>query len=225
MALAVFFLASLLGNLLMQCIGPKRITLISLTMATGGCFILGKDGLIEENDEIRSTFAKVFLDSSIAGYLLICVSIAFLTIASLDQVLSGTENKLLRTKFHEASNLHLFVESTFIVHSLVLVAHVVGPVVGGLINAQVGMNETCTMMGIFGSASIVIYSIFALFVYCTVHQENEIALLKEEDLNGDEVQHRNERSIRQLLDDPDEHRLIQEQRSRDNPLGRVNMTQ
>ena len=58
-------------------------------------------------------------DSAIAGYLLICLAIAFLTIASLDEVLAGTGNKLLRTKFVDASNLNLFVESAFMIQALV----------------------------------------------------------------------------------------------------------
>ena len=84
-----------------------------------------------------------FSDSAIAGYLLICLSIAFLTIASLEEVIQGTENKLLRSKFIDASNMHLFVESAFLVLSLVQICHVVGPILGGFLNTLEGMNEAC----------------------------------------------------------------------------------
>ena len=128
-ALLLFLLASLCATALTNSIGAKKITFISLAMATGACFILGKENLEEidasEIDTGNETASNIlnsllsFTDSAIFGYLLICVSIAFLTIASLEEVLSGTENKLLRTKFNEASNMHLFVESAFMVHVLV----------------------------------------------------------------------------------------------------------
>ena len=40
-ALAVFFIASLCGQRLIHCIGSKRITFVSLALATGACFIIG----------------------------------------------------------------------------------------------------------------------------------------------------------------------------------------
>lgn len=58
-------------------------------------------------NETLNKFVKtllLFTDNAILGYLLISIAIAFLTIASLDEVLSGTANKLLMTKFKEASN-------------------------------------------------------------------------------------------------------------------------
>ena len=122
-----------------------------------------------------------FTDNAIFGYLLICVSIAFLTIASLEEVLSGTENKLLRTKFIEASNMHLFVESAMMVHAIVQLAHVIGPILGGLINTFVGMTSACVIMGYFGAASLVFYLFFALYVYCTVHHENSLALQEDDE--------------------------------------------
>ena len=115
-----------------------------------------------------------FSDSAIFGYLLICVSIAFLTIASLVEVQSGTENKLLRTKY-EASD-YLFVESALMVHAIVQIAHVIGPILGGLINSYSGMPEACMVMGYVGATSLVFYLIFALYVYCTVYHENTLSL-------------------------------------------------
>ena len=163
----------------MRCFGAKNITFVSLALATGACFILGKENLAEEETKIIDTGNETtsnilnsliqFSDSAIFGYLLICVSIALLTIASLEEVLSGTENKLLRTKFIEASNMHLFVESAMMVHAIVQIAHVIGPILGGLLNTLVGMTSSCVIMGYFGAGTLFFYLIFALFVYCTVH--------------------------------------------------------
>ena len=109
-ALLVFFISSLLASALMRCVGSKSLTFISLALATGGCFLLSTSSLKAGND---STVDKqtslvnallLFTDTAIIGYLLISIAIAFLTIASLDEVLSGTANKLLMTKFSEASN-------------------------------------------------------------------------------------------------------------------------
>ena len=122
------------------------------------------------------------VDRDIIGYLLICISIAFLTISSLEEVLAGTENALLRTKFIEASNMHLFVESALMVHALVQIAHVVGPILGGMINSAVGMSKACTLLGYVGVGALVIYQALALWVFCTIHQENNLALRDEADL-------------------------------------------
>lgn len=199
-ALAVFFLASILGALLMKWIGPKRITFLSLALATGACFILSIEtkanmeeavdpvDLTEENEGIgkKVSVSIVHLwDNAIAGYLLICISIAFLTIASLEEVLSGTENKLLRTKFVNASNLHLFVESTFMVYAIIQFAHIVGPIIGGLINTEVGMAKTCEKMGWVGIGAVILYLVFAIWVHCTLYEENtlELALPDDNELN------------------------------------------
>ena len=176
-ALAFFFLATLCATPLIKCFGSKPITFISLALATGACFLLSKgssdkDLTVNADDNTLTKMIKAavsFLDGAIIGYLLICIAIAFLTVASLDEVLQGTENTLLRTKFVEASNLHLFVESAFMVLAIIQVAHVLGPIIGGLINTGSGMSLTCIYMGIFGAASLLIYVIFAIYVYCTVH--------------------------------------------------------
>ena len=134
-ALFVFFMASILAKCLLRLIGAKKITFLSLALATCACYILSleKDGQtgtddshhlikIEGNETLTEAIriATFYSDrSTIAGYFLICVSISLLTIASLEEVLAGTENKLLKTKFNEASNLNLFVESTYIVICLI----------------------------------------------------------------------------------------------------------
>lgn len=116
-ALLVFFISTFLGTSLMGCIGSKLLTFVSLALATGACFILSSNPLKADEDPLQKVnytdndtmnkFVKtllLFTDNAILGYLLISIAIAFLTIASLDEVLSGTANKLLMTKFKEASN-------------------------------------------------------------------------------------------------------------------------
>ena len=186
-ALAFFILASLLGVKLMNCLGTKMITFMSLIFATGACFLLSQETLTQEDNrkivvsssealEKMVNMIYLFSDTAIAGYLLICISIAFLTIASLQEILSGTENKLLRTKFSNASNLHLFVESAFTVYNVVQFAHVIGPILGGLINSEFVMKTTCVFMGWIGFGAIFVYLLFGIFVYCTVHHENALSL-------------------------------------------------
>lgn len=60
------------------------------------------------------------------------------------------------------------------VHSLVQVAAVIGPIMGGAINTMQGMQQTCLIMGIVGAASLIVYLLFAIFVWCTVHHENDL---------------------------------------------------
>ena len=57
-----------------------------------------------DEDDFFKNILYSFTDECFIGYLLICVSIATLAICSLEEVLAGTENKLVRTKFIEASN-------------------------------------------------------------------------------------------------------------------------
>lgn len=83
-----------------------------------------------------------------------------------------------------ASNLHLFVESAFMVYNTVQFAHIVGPILGGYVNAQFGMSKTCVIMGWVGASAILIYILFALFVYCTVHHENNISLNLPDEVNA-----------------------------------------
>ena len=42
-----------------------------------------------------------YYDGAIAGYLLICIAAAFLSTASFQEVMSGTEQRLIRTKFKD----------------------------------------------------------------------------------------------------------------------------
>ena len=115
-------------------------------------------------------FAILFSDNAIAGYLLICLAIAFLTIASVEEVLSGTAYKLLQTKFIEASRMHLFVESALYVNGLVMLAYMFGPILGGVINTAVGMSKTCISMGVTGSICLFFYFVFSIIVHCiTIH--------------------------------------------------------
>lgn len=192
-AFAVFFIASIVGTYLIQCIGPKRITAISLMLATGACFLLGieadvdkvesKDSTLTATQRIIDTLSS-FSDTAIAGYLLIVIAIALLTMASLEEVLSGTENKLLRTRFANASALHLFVESVFMVYTVMQLAHIIGPIIGGLLNTDLGMTESCLVMGSIGAGTVVLYVILGLWVHCTLYEENTLELtMNLDDIN------------------------------------------
>ena len=65
--------------------------------------------------------------------------------------------------------------------------HVIGPIMGGLVNSYVGMSQTCLSMGYVGAGSIFLYLVFALFVYCTLHTENIISLNLHTDDNEDNI--------------------------------------
>ena len=192
-ALGVFCIASVLGSTIMSITGAKRLTLLSLVLATGACFLLGYEGDLDQKgteiDKEQTPVRRIldtialFTDYAILGYMLIMISVAFLTIASLEEVLSGTENKLLRTKFVNASNLHLFVESAFMVYAIVQFSHIIGPIVGGILNTEVGSAETCRIMGWIGVGAISVYLIFALWVYCTLYEENALSLDGLDDLD------------------------------------------
>ena len=60
------------------------------------------------------------------------------------------------------------------VHTLVQVAAVIGPILGGVINSNTGMQRTCFVMSIAGAVSMAFYLVFAIFVWCTVHNENDL---------------------------------------------------
>mmetsp|Transcript_42874 Transcript_42874/g.56697 ORF Transcript_42874/g.56697 Transcript_42874/m.56697 type:complete len:185 (+) Transcript_42874:647-1201(+) len=180
----------------MACTGPKRFTTLSLILATGACFLLGLEANLDQKDKdpvdpsetgMRRAIDTIVMlaDNAILGYMLILISIALLTIASLEEVLSGTENKLLRTKFVNASNLHLFVESTFMVYAIVQFAHIIGPIIGGMLNTELGMAKSCQMMGWIGAFAIFLYLGFALWVHCTLYEENTISLT-DLDIDDDE---------------------------------------
>ena len=127
----------------------------------------------------------MFTDNAIVGWLLIVIATAFLTIAALEEVLAGTENKLVRTKFMNASKTHLFVESTFMVYSVLQFAHIIGPITGGLINTDYTMARTCTIMGLLGITATTFYFVFAIWVHLTI-DDNTLSLtssLRELDLD------------------------------------------
>lgn len=80
----------------MEYLGSKTITFIALALATGGCYVLSlesaKDNFdVTKDDKIDPIMIAIknslTADYAIAGYLLICTSIAFLTSATLDEVM------------------------------------------------------------------------------------------------------------------------------------------
>ena len=86
-ALGIFMLASLCATSLMRCIGAKNITFVSLTLATGACFILGKENLEEEEISLIDTISEASL---IINYLQIT------TLTVLKNKKTGDNNARLR---------------------------------------------------------------------------------------------------------------------------------
>ena len=136
-----------------------------------------------ENEAIATIIksAIFFSDYAILGYLLICISVALLTIASIEEVLKGTENIILRTKYNDLAKRHLFAETIFMVIALVQVMHIIGPITGGFINSSVGMSQTCLSMGYIGTGCLILYLVFAMVVQCTIHEENTLNLNLHDD--------------------------------------------
>jgi hypothetical protein len=80
----------------MKCCGPKRITWVAFVMTSVACLIMStvanrKPEVVTETVWDQFLEAIIFyFDSSIAGYLLICIGAALLTTASFEEVMSGT---------------------------------------------------------------------------------------------------------------------------------------
>ena len=94
-ALIIFFLATLVSVYVMKCIGSKIITWLAIALAIQACVILSKAPKIDRNDTnflnlgdswqwLEKPLEGVifYYDGAIAGYLLICISAAFLSNAS-----------------------------------------------------------------------------------------------------------------------------------------------
>ena len=123
-----------------------------------------------------------YYDGAIAGYLLICIAAAFLSTASFQEVMSGTEQRLIRTKFKDTSGSQLFSQAAFIVQALITFAFIGGPVLGGCLNDAVGIEEACLTMSIIGAGFLIYYTIGGIFVHFTSHQENTLNL--DESIDG-----------------------------------------
>ena len=106
-ALIVFYLASLLSIYILDNVGPKKVTWAALILAVTACALLSKadeKGATTEVSEhfsnkmyVLDSFARSFVfyfDGAAAGYLLVCISAAFLSTACFQEVMNGTEEKL-----------------------------------------------------------------------------------------------------------------------------------
>ena len=93
-SLLVFYLASLLSIYILDNIGPKKVTWVSLILAVTACALLSnaddKGATTEVSQRFSrqmfflDSFAKSFVfyfDGAAAGYLLVCISAAFLSTA------------------------------------------------------------------------------------------------------------------------------------------------
>ena len=162
----------------MKCIGSKTITWLALALSMGGCVVLSNAAKAESPDPLQlgSTWEWLekpiegvifYYDDAISGYLLICIAAAFLSTASFQEVMSGTEDKLIRTKFKDAAGLMLFSQAAFIIQALITIAFICGPIIGGFLNDMHGMQEACLTMAFFGAGYLVFYSLGGIFVHCT----------------------------------------------------------
>lgn len=103
-ALLIFALATLVSVHVMKCFGPKVITWCALALAVSACAVLSNavGEIPDEQDPLRLGESWAWLekplqrvifyyDGAIAGYLLICIAAAFLSTASFQEVMCGTE--------------------------------------------------------------------------------------------------------------------------------------
>ena len=213
-ALLVFAFATLVSVHAMKFFGPKVITWFALSFNVAGCFLIGlhaknvdSSGELKDYDpngwfERPIESLMFYYDGAIAGYLLICITAAFLSTASFREVMAGTEATLKRTKFKDNTGIELFCEVGFIVQSLVSVGFILGPVIGGYRNDGVGMHKTCISMGLFAASYLALYTGFATFVHCTTPPEMVVNLNESADLNrsrdGDQLS-----KLLRVLDKPD----------------------
>ena len=212
-ALLVFAFATLVSVHAMKFFGPKVITWFALSFNVAGCFLIGIHAKNVAPAELKDyDYSKWFekpieslmfyYDGAIAGYLLICITAAFLSTASFREVMAGTEATLKRTKFKDNTGIELFCEVGFIVQSLVSVGFILGPVIGGYRNDSVGIHKTCVSMGLFAASYLALYTVFATFVHCTTPPEMVVNLHESVDLNrsrdGDQLS-----KLLRVLDKPD----------------------
>ena len=193
-ALLVFAFATLVSVHAMKFFGPKVITWFALSLNVAGCVLIGIHAKnVRPDAELKDTEKPWFenpiesllfyYDGAIAGYLLICITAAFLSTASFREVMAGTEATLKRTKFKDNTGIELFCEVGFIVQSLVTVGFIFGPVIGGYLNDSVGIHKTCISMALFAAGYLALYTVFATFVHCTTPPEMVVNLNESSDLN------------------------------------------
>lgn len=111
------------------------------------------------------------MNGNFAGYLLICVSAAFIAAASFEEVMSSTEQRLMLTRFRLASGYQLFIETATIVQGIIQLAFVIGPIIGGYLSDKFEAKNACTILAVIGINFVVLYAIFALIVHCLAKGE------------------------------------------------------
>ena len=101
---------------------------------------------------------------------------AFLTTSATEEVLTGTENKLLSTKYVNWSNLHLSVEYSFIVYALVhAVCQCRSTINFGLINSGMSMAQISQIISKAGADKVSVYLAVAILVHCTEYEERRFS--------------------------------------------------
>lgn len=94
-ALLIFFLATVVSVHVMKSVGPKKISWLALASAMAACAMLSNAPSMSESEADPLRLGEAFewlqkplegiifyYDGAIAGYLLICISAAFLSTAS-----------------------------------------------------------------------------------------------------------------------------------------------
>lgn len=123
------------------------------------------------------------MNGNFGGYLLICVSAAFIAAASFEEVMNSTEQRLMMTRFRLASGYQLYIETATIVQGIIQFAFVIGPIIGGYLSDKYEAKNACTILAVVGMNFVVLYAIFALIVHCLSKGEQ-----KEVDLNVEDTQ-------------------------------------
>ena len=113
-SLVVFYLASLLSIYILEILGPKKITWVALVLAVTACALLSEADSKGAKTHVSEHFSKkmfyldtlaksfvFYFDGAAAGYLLVCISAAFLSTACFQEVMNGTEEKLSVTRFKD----------------------------------------------------------------------------------------------------------------------------
>jgi hypothetical protein len=94
----MFTMATLAAKPLLTWIGPKLLCLISMLLGSFGCLLIGNPSLSYNTEVVvpkevidKLQVLALSMNGNFAGYLLICVSAAFIAAASFEEVMTSTE--------------------------------------------------------------------------------------------------------------------------------------
>ncbi len=120
----MFTVATLVAKSLLNCVGTKTLCFMSLLVGAIGCILIGnpreydKTVLPESQREVFNTLVHIliqFYDGKFGGYLMICISAAFMAVSVFEEVFESTGVQLMKTRFRLANGQQLYIETaTFI---------------------------------------------------------------------------------------------------------------